>query len=277
MYPEMEEIIPEKGFKTNLHKLLNNDQPFVISGYRKMPINSVSKSFLSFFYIHNETLNILTHLFPIFLYLYMIYNIFYHPMPHTSFLDHLVLIGYLCCCNITMIMSSLYHLFRSNSEEFYHWFLMCDIRGIVILVAGCNYLSAYYEFRDSPMVLYGSFSFITILLVMLYIWIYKMVKFRLTKERTIYFALFSLIGFTCWAFNMYILKKGKYETFWPMLNSYISTLIALIVKELKLPERFFPYTFDIVGASHQIFHVIAVYGAWILIDGYLKLIQQGIL
>lgn len=30
-----------------------------------------------------------------------------------------------------------------------------------------------------------------------------------------------------------------------------------------IPERWSPYTFDILGASHQIFHVCVLFGAWL--------------
>jgi hypothetical protein len=51
-------------YKSFLHALMHDDTPFIHTGYRKMPINSIWRSFLSVFTIHNDTMNFWTHFIP---------------------------------------------------------------------------------------------------------------------------------------------------------------------------------------------------------------------
>ena len=47
-------------------------------------------------------------------------------------------------------------------------------------------------------------------------------------------------------------------------------LEAQYTDETQIPERWFPYTFDIFGASHQIFHVAVMVAAVIHFCGLLQ-------
>jgi adiponectin receptor len=251
-YPELEDIRPENGFKTPLHQLLNNDQPYIYSGYRKMPINNISKTICSVFFLHNETMNILTHSLPLIAWGFLYYEILANPSPNMSSLDFWVMMLYLVCTTIMFVMSSGYHLMRANSESFYHFFLCCDLRGIILLLFGCNVMTLNFELSCHPMERNIGIIFNTILAIALCLWIPTMVKFRLTKKRTIYFALFSMLGGVGWAYRFLFIGNINWVTFWPMFYSYTSAMIALVVKELKLPEKQYPYRFDLlVGINYS--------------------------
>lgn len=273
-YPDME-IITAKRFSSPLHELMNNDLPYIHTGYRRMPINDVKKTFFSLFFLHNETMNILTHSVPLLLWIYMFWDVFTVQNRYTSNSDRFVMLFYLSLSGVMMIFSSLYHLFRAHSEPYYHWFLACDLRGIVLILAGCNMMTLYFELSCFSLERNIGFIVNIIVAISLILWIPKMVSLRLTKQRTLYFLLFSMVGGFGWIYRWFYYGNINWNTFWPMAHSYIAAAIGLLVKELKLPEKWYPYRFDIFGASHQLFHVIALYSAWILIFGYKLLLESG--
>jgi adiponectin receptor len=203
------------------------------------------------------------------------FDIYSNPAKFSSQEDIFVMIGYLFCATFTMLFSSLYHTFRSQNEEYYHWFLSCDLRGILIMLLGCNMICAHFElrcFRKERLII---FFCILLCFVSLAIWVSKMVRERLTKQRTVYFAIFSWFGFIAWLYRYYHTNGQNSNTLWPMGYSYLSIATALVVRALRFPEKAFPYTFDIFGASHQIFHSIVVYSGWVLVDGYRQLLNDG--
>eukprot|EP01080_Neovahlkampfia_damariscottae_P011198 gene11198-4018_t len=205
-YNELETIKPNTEMKSNLHKLLHEDQP--------------------------------------------------HPVKFTTTEDTFILIAFLFCSTCTMSFSALYHTFRSQNEDYYHWFLSCDLRGILIMLVGCNLISSHFELRCYRQERTFYFFLIIFCFIALALWVTKMVRERLTKQRTIYFALYSFIGFTAWMYKYYHTNGSNASTHWPMGLSYLSIGLALVVRALRYPEKAFPYKFDIFGASHQIFHTM---------------------
>ena len=51
--------------------------------------------------------------------------------------------------------------------------------------------------------------------------------------------------------------------FWPWVTGGLLYTVGAVAYALKIPERFWRKKFDIVGASHQIFHVFVMAGAGI--------------
>ena len=56
-----------------------------------------------------------------------------------------------------------------------------------------------------------------------------------------------------------------YATRVTMLSSRKDRQLLII----QIPERLFPFKFDIFGSSHQIFHVLVVIAAWLHLNGLL--------
>jgi len=220
-------------------------------------------------------MNIWTHLLPVFLWIYLMYDIYNNPVKFTTSEDTFIFIGFLFCSTCTMLFSALYHTFRSQNESYYHWFLSCDLRGILIMLVGCNLITTHFELRCYRKERSFYFILIVFCFVSLAIWVSKMVRERLTKQRTVYFALYSFIGFTAWLYKYNQTNGSNMSTYWPMGLSYLSIGFALVVRALRYPEKKFPYIFDIFGASHQIFHSIVIFSAWILVYGYRKLLAEG--
>jgi len=57
---------------------------------------------------------------------------------------------------------------------------------------------------------------------------------------------------------------------WPWLTGGALYGLGAIMYALKIPERFFPKRFDMVGASHQIFHFAVISAALLHMWGSFK-------
>lgn len=263
----VEKVIRPPRFRTQLHALLHDDNPYLFSGYRRMPIDSLWRCLVSVFQLHNETMNIHTHFLPLFLWLYFLV---WHILPHTeeemAWADKAVFVYYLLGASCTMILSAMYHTWRANSVPCYHFCLACDLRGIIMLLSGCNTLLVYFELSCWPFWrnVYLTVNFAALLALAL--WIPHMVKHRLTNQRTVYFAIFSFIGLIAWIHRVFLLVQDPQHVIWEdgatgarvtqhdlsmmlfwrvLFVSYMVTLLGIVVRSVKAPERFFPYKFDI--------------------------------
>jgi adiponectin receptor len=303
-YPDLEEIkCPYRPntkqandfFKhKNFHRLVHEDNPYLFSGYRRFPVASLTRSLLSAFTLHNDTWNIWTHGLPAVFWAISAYKTdqLLRESIHASTLDRFAMLISTICCMCTMILSAVYHTFRMNTEPAYHFCLGCDLRGIVLLLAGgniqpiCLLLKGHEHWRNFYLILN------LVGLVALILWIPRMVRLRLSNQRTIYFAVYSMLGAIVFLHRLLITSNDlpgphvntsqfktmgqvHYQYGFYMIVVYLITAVGLVVRNLKAPERFWPYKFDIHGASHQIFHVICVIGNLVNFHTTINMLLQG--
>jgi adiponectin receptor len=114
---------------------MHHDNPYLIKGYRPMPTNSYLTCFKSAFTIHNETLNIYTHLFGAFYFLYVM--LFLSPnliKTNSNFELFSVAYCFPLGCFIVLMGSAVYHTFKCNSIYDYLLFLRIDFTGKFTLI-----------------------------------------------------------------------------------------------------------------------------------------------
>lgn len=100
--------------------------------------------------------------------------------------------------------------------------------------------------------------------------------FRTAAGRKIRISLYSLLG----ASAFYSAYDGVRIYGWHSYNQRMGlfdfTAMAIIqvsgagIYGLRIPERWYPKTFDIVGASHQIMHVMVMIGALVYAAGIIR-------
>jgi hypothetical protein len=66
-----------------------------------------------------------------------------------------------------------------------------------------------------------------------------------------------------------------YDRIVPWLHPWLVTWVVVLYREAKLPERWFPGTFDIFGASHQVFHCLSMIPPYLLITAYASRAATG--
>ncbi|KFY90812.1 hypothetical protein V498_05810 [Pseudogymnoascus sp. VKM F-4517 (FW-2822)] len=121
------------------------DSPFILYGYRPES-NSAHACFASWLYLHNETVNIYSHLLPGVVFLageVMIYQYFDARYPMATVSDRLIFSFFLLTAVTCLGLSAMFHTFLSHSAHVSHIWLQLDFVGIIVLTLG-EFVSAIY-------------------------------------------------------------------------------------------------------------------------------------
>ncbi|CDH57983.1 hemolysin-iii channel protein [Lichtheimia corymbifera JMRC:FSU:9682] len=253
------------------------DNIFITSGYRS-PNNSYRRCFQSLFYLHNESVNIWSHLLG--LVLFIVLSLHFFLYPH-SFADSLTTFDYVYFCSfmagamLCLGFSSGYHCFCSHSELVAAQWNRCDYTGIVTLIVGSFYPVLYYGFHchPTPQVVYlaviTALGVLTAAVVLLR-------HFRTPAYRWMRTGLFLALGLfgivpTLHGICLYgigtSLDTISLGYLVVMAVSYVS---GALIYACRIPERWCPGKFDIWFASHQIFHILVLVA---VISHYLGVMQ----
>lgn len=128
------------------------DSPFIRSGYRPES-NSAHACFTSWLYLHNETVNIYSHLLPGILFLtgeVMIYQYFDVNYPMATVSDRLIFSFFLLTAVTCLGLSAMFHTFLSHSPTVSHIWLQLDFVGIIIQILGDFISGIYVGFYCEP-------------------------------------------------------------------------------------------------------------------------------
>lgn len=125
---------------------------FINEGYR---VNyNFTQTFLSLFTLHNETMNIWSHLIAFICTLIAGFTIILEFQGEAVDATERILIGvYITSAAMCMLLSTLYHWFSCMSEEHFYSLLSLDLTGIACLIAGSYFPGTYYGkkyFRPPP-------------------------------------------------------------------------------------------------------------------------------
>jgi adiponectin receptor len=128
------------------------DNHYIQSGYRAQS-NSYIKSWKSLGYLHNETVNIYSHLIGALLAAIagvVLYNIL-EPRYDTATKEDIFVFGcYFAGAVACLGMSATYHTIQNHSHEVAIWGNKLDYLGIVFLIWGSFVPVLYYAFGNEP-------------------------------------------------------------------------------------------------------------------------------
>ncbi|KAK9697983.1 hypothetical protein RND81_08G074600 [Saponaria officinalis] len=172
---------------------------------------------------------------------------------------------YLSGSMFCLISSSVCHLFCCHSHHLNLWLLRMDYTGIAVMIVTSFFPAMYYIFQCQPVwqitylvgiSIFGAFTIVTLLSPTLS-------SGRCRNFRAILFVSMGLFGVIP-AIHACILNWDNprrnltlaYEA--GMALSYLTGTVFYVS---RIPERWKPGFFDLVGQSHQIFHVFVVIGA----------------
>lgn len=252
---------------------INDDRlynPFIQTGYRKRV--GFLGCIKSLFLLHNETVNIWSHLIGFVFFAGMFINDVVMVIPAVSRdgvsiskTDFAVISLCLICYQATMILSSLYHTFECHSSlEVSRACFSLDILGITLGLMA-TYLSGIYyafwscepEWRDFYLCTVGGIFLLATSTHFAPAEMTSSAKFHQT--RTALFTLWAIYGIVPtvhWA----LMEGGG-----PLVNlilprilvMYLLCGIAMFFYVTKMPERLMPPgTVDIIGHSHQWWHIV---------------------
>lgn len=122
------------------------DNTYILSGYRAAT-NSYLGSVKSLFWLHNESVNIWTHLVGSLVFPavgFFMYSIVAPRYPSANSDDILVFSCFFGGAAVCLGMSATYHLLCNHSPEVAKWGNKLDYSGIVALIVGSHVPSLYY-------------------------------------------------------------------------------------------------------------------------------------
>ncbi|KAF7191935.1 ADIPOR-like receptor SPBC12C2.09c [Pseudocercospora fuligena] len=253
------------------------DNQFIHSGYRP-PSNSYSKSAASIGSWHNETINIWTHLIGALLAGSAGVRLYFSIKPRFEMAtteDVMVFSCFFLGAVACLGMSATYHTISNHSHAVAKFGNRLDYIGIVFLIWGSFIPSIYYGFSAEPNLINLYWSMITTIgagtmVVVLH------PKFRSPSWRPFRAFMFVMMGLSAVFPVLHGLSiHGWAEVERRIALSWLITqgllyIIGAMIYAARIPERWKPGTFDILGSSHQIFHALVVAAAAVHLVGLLK-------
>ena len=200
--------------------------------------------------LHNETINVWSHLIPVFLFLHLLSRVIADPRKGEA--EHIVFACYLGSCCLLCSFSSVYHLFNCHSERIHDIVVRLDYAGILFVVASSFAMSLFYGFRCLPLLrnlyLFSALLLDAVLLVL------SLRHMPLAARRRLFLGavLFAAVPLSHLAL-LYGLDHALLRRVMTVLALYA---LAFSFYASRFPERWWPGRFDLLGSSHQIWHLI---------------------
>ncbi|KZT03812.1 HlyIII-domain-containing protein [Laetiporus sulphureus 93-53] len=245
------------------------DNDYILTGYRRAQYSWRGCAYSIFGYLHNETVNIQTHLFGAVLFAVLLSTfqpVYFIHYESTNWLDFTVFTIFLTAAVFCLLSSSFYHTFSVHSKEVSLRCHAVDYAGIVVLTVGSFFPCIYYEFYcDTALqMLYLS---LIVLVGTGAAYIVLNPEYTKPSHRGARTKVFIALGLSAifpvgHGFVTHGLQKLWSEMgFGWLIASGLLYIAGALLYANRVPERFSPGTFDHFFASHQIFHVCVVLAA----------------
>jgi len=252
--------------KASLLDICLEDNPYLRTGFREMAKEDTCACLRSTFELHNETMNIWTHGLAFLMFAGLIVENFLFT-TNMDFYDRLVFQVYLACVSTCFSISAFYHIFRNYSVNAYANWLVADINGVGLYIFGSVFLVGYFRFWCHDIFRWFYLTIDVLLYLSFAISMPSIVKYKLFNLRTWLFGLLSILGLT--AHIHADILEGFFEWHTVIRNAKlvwvaVCVIGSMVIRNKKIPEKWYPGRFDIFFASHQIFHVLVWLGMCIL-------------
>ncbi|KAI9030790.1 pPR-type GPCR protein [Phycomyces nitens] len=252
------------------------DNIYITDGYRP-PMPNYRDCFNSLFYLHNESVNIWSHLLAFFVFIGLgIAFLWNQPFADslTKF-DYAYFFAFILGALVCLGFSSSFHCLSCHSEPVAAAWNRCDYAGITSLIVGSFFPIIHYGFHCHK----GWQTFYLVIITVLGAFtavITLMKHFRTPAYRWIRTSLFLALGLfgivpTLHGIYIYGFDKAIHTvSLANLLLMAVSYVTGALIYGHRIPERYYPGTFNIWFASHQIFHIFVVIA---LISHYLGVMR----
>jgi len=220
----------------------------------------------SIFCLHNETVNIWTHLLGFVFFFYLMVINLIQPQPHIrDSPDHLATIVQLVTYQACMLSSSLFHTFLCHSAQVKRTWQELDHACILIAMFGTYVRIIINHFQCFPLVQLSHLSVVFLLFGSIFYIKYSPWTSSTKVSLPLFFsvALYSVAPFGHWIHLSFSIENSNVDSlmicwmFFPFLLGAVGVLFYVS----HFPESMAPLgQVDICGASHQIWHVLIFSG-----------------
>ncbi|KAL6152314.1 hypothetical protein ACJQWK_04362 [Exserohilum turcicum] len=241
---------------------------FILTAYRPVT-KSTRLCVQSLAYLHNETVNIYSHLIPAILSLvvsHVFSRDFAERYPHASWKDEFMFRIFLTTCVICFGTSAAYHTLICHSRTFADLWVRLDYVAIVVQIVGSFIPGLYFAFYCEPN-LQKLYWTMIVSLGALTATVVLNPSFQGPKWKRLRLSTFVATGFSAFAPIIHATSIFPYAQLdqqsglrYYFLEGF-SILVGVGFYAAHFPESWKPNRYDICGASHQIFHLAVVAGA----------------
>jgi len=253
------------------------DNEYILSGYRPVS-GSYITSLKSSLALHNETVNIWSHIFGSILFFSLPAIVFREVLPRYGTADRadiIVFSTFFFGVAICFLLSATFHVVNNHSPTVAAFGNQLDYLGIVILMWGSTIPCVYYGFFCDSHLQKVYWSMVTILAALC---VYTTLKsgFRSPKFRVFRSAMYAGLGLSFIVPIIHAVSLYGIEIqIWRMSLDWMSLMAACnltgaITYAARVPEKLCPYRFDLVGASHQILHFAVIFAGLAHLFGLLR-------
>ncbi len=261
-------IIPRRSQSLRLWEEIpswQQDNEYILSGYRQAT-GSLKRCFQSLGYIHNETVNIYSHIIGAAIFLtapVYTYRALYLRYPLADQADIFVFSTFFYGVSTCFILSAIYHIISNHSPRVQKFGNQLDYLGIVILMWGSTIPSIYYGFYCDPRlqkIYWANVSTLATLCVVATLH----PRFRHPAIRPYRAAMYAGLGLSAVVFVVHGISLHG----WDIQNQRMSldwmglmalfNLTGAVIYAARVPEKLQPLKYDLYGSSHQVLHVAVV-------------------
>ncbi|XP_071795972.1 membrane progestin receptor gamma-B-like [Asterias amurensis] len=250
-------------------------EPFIVSGYRSCR-SSLASCILSAFTFTNETINFWTHFLTSGVFLWMYTQWLWHELSFDVDPFTYPMQVYLASVCLYMIISSTAHLFNCMSERARHLCFFFDYGALSVYSMACSIMYNTYIFPKSfmnttyhklylPMCVFNAFL-CTVLACSsrLVAGVKRQKLLRMTAFATPYlFCSFPLF------YRVVFCELDDCQSDAHHYHSYqfMMSATTILIYASHFPEVLAPGKFDIIGHSHQLFHIVGSYASYLQLQG----------
>jgi adiponectin receptor len=240
--------------------------PFIRYGYR-MNIQSLRDVLWSVFHVHNETLNIWTHLFGVAMMVYLGYAALTTWLKDAAFVDLACFAAFWIGQTSQMLFSAVFHTCSCWTPDVQTWGARLDYAGIALTIGGSFIQPLYYGFWCRPFwaVLYNGGVVSLCVFATYIIWnpVYH------TKEwqwlRAAVFVVTAVFGAVVPLSHALFLVSPGLSFLHPMIMNLLEMgffyLGGVAIYLYRAPERWSSHPFFAVVNSHCIWHLFILAAA----------------
>ncbi|KAG1178050.1 hypothetical protein G6F70_001967 [Rhizopus microsporus] len=239
------------------------ENEYILSGYRFYQTSNACLK--SIFMIHNETINIWSHLLGfIFMSCLCIYGFNSH-FSDASFSDRTVLITFCVAALKCLFCSSLYHTFICHSHRQVKLFTATlDYMGIAFLITASVLVSEYYGYYCRP-IMRNRYMIFTLAIGSLGMFAPFLKRWDTKEYRPFRIAVFVSMAVSSIIPVLHLIFLNGFKStlsFFSLASlSVIMYILGVIVYANRFPERMYPGEFDFAGfTSHAIWHIFVCLG-----------------
>ncbi|KAJ8068107.1 hypothetical protein OCU04_003679 [Sclerotinia nivalis] len=255
----------------------SRDNPHIQSGYRRIS-HSTSTCLHSCFQIHNETFNIWSHFIPCIIFIILEGAMIYYlktRYPNATTKDHIIFAFFISCATICLGISTIFHSVISHSRKTRDLWLKLDYAGIIFLIIGCFISAVYMSFFCHQTLQYAYWAMILAMsstaLVSLLLPAFQGHQWRSFRVTAFCATGVSVLIPFVHAIVQFGWRKAMNQSGMPYyFAEALLLLIGVVCFAKRWPESWIPGSFDLLGNSHQIFHLFVALALALHLVGLLQ-------